>query len=130
MPHARGELPARLVRQAGAAVVAILLSLSPLSAEPAYLSRIDDLPIAEGLEEVPGEGMVFDSAYGRVVTAVARGRADISAVRTFYRRVLPALGWEQEAGNSYRRDGERLTILLRHHEGSVTASFHLAGSST
>lgn len=88
------------------------------------------MPIANGLEEVPGEGMVFDSAYGRVVTAVARGQADIDVVRAFYRRVLPALGWEPETGDSYRRNGERLTIRLRHHEGLVTASFRLAGGST
>lgn len=119
-----------MARRAGAAVAALLLSLSPLAAEPAYLSRIDDMPIADGLEEVPGEGMVFDSAYGRVVTAVARGQADIDAVRAFYRRVLPALGWEPETGDGYRRNGERLTIRLRHHEGTVTASFRLAGGST
>ena len=88
------------------------------------------MPIAEGLEEIPGEGMAFDSAYGRVVTAVARGRADIGAVRDFYRRVLPALGWEAEAGDSYRRDGARLTIELRGHGGSVTARFRLAAGST
>ena len=88
------------------------------------------MPIAAGLEEVPDEGLAFDSAYGRVVTAVARGRADIGAVRDFYRRVLPALGWEAEDGGGFRRDGARLTIEFRDREGSVTARFRLAAGAT
>ena len=85
------------------------------------------MPIAEGLEEISGEGLAFDSAYGRVVTAVARGRADIGAVRDFYRRVLPALGWEAEAGGGYRRDGARLTIELRSPRGVGDGALPPAG---
>ncbi|CAN0524327.1 unnamed protein product, partial [Laminaria digitata] len=58
------------------------------------------------------EGVEFDSPAGRIVTAVAGGDARADAVRAFYRKALPSLGWSPESGGVYQRDGEVLTLEL------------------
>lgn len=69
--------------------------------------------------------MAFDGAYGSIVTACARGRAEAAAVRGFYGKALPALGW-RERGGGYDRDGERLTMTIESGDGVVVACFRLA----
>ncbi len=86
---------------------------------------IDDLPVAEGLAEDPERGFEFDSVHGSIVTACAGGRVSTADVRRFYRRVLPALGW-QPRGGGYGRDEERLAMSVESRGGLVTACFRLS----
>ena len=61
-------------------------------------------------------GVEFDSPGGRIVTAVASSGAGqqtrIEGVRAFYRKALPPLGWRHISGDTYRREGERLTLRI------------------
>jgi hypothetical protein len=98
---------------AAAAVLAAVLVLAPAGLSAAEFFRsIDDLPLAPGLTEVAEEGVEFESPAGRIVTAVASGNGGPDAVRTFYRKALPPLGWTIAPGDTYRREGEVLTLTL------------------
>ena len=92
-------------------ISALVVAPSPLSAADFFRS-IDDLPVAPGLTELAEEGVKFESPAGRIVTAVAGGDARPEAIRAFYRKALPSLGWSSAPGGTYRRDGEVLTLRL------------------
>lgn len=83
-----------------------------------FFASIDDLPLAPGLAEVVEDGVTFDSPTGRIVMAVATGKANPEAIRAFYRKALPPLGWSMARGGNYSRDGEVLNFELK-ARGSV-----------
>ena len=61
-----------------------------------FFDGFPDLPLMPGLTERPESAVVFDHATGQVATAVASGPVEPAAVRQFYRRTLPPLGWVPE----------------------------------
>jgi hypothetical protein len=118
--------PARLF------AVALLLTafaVAPVSAGPAYLQEVADMPLPAGFAEDSAAGMVFDKPEGRIVEAVARGRGDAAAVARFYRNALPELGWVAEGrpeALSWRRDGETLRLEVAGTGAQVVVRFHIA----
>lgn len=111
-----------------AAMMAALLVASPAAAlgEPlAFLQRIEDIPLAPGLTEQPGAGLVFATAEGRIVEAVAEGNASAEQVTAFYTATLPELGWEQRAPLVFKRERELLQISLSSAQGRLTVAFSL-----
>jgi len=97
--------------------VAVFLGLAtPVAVGADFFRSIDDLPLAPGMTEAVEQGVEFDSPGGRIVTAVAASdagqKARIEGVRAFYRKALPPLGWRHVSGDTYRREGERLTLHM------------------
>jgi hypothetical protein len=76
----------------------------------AYLSVMDDLPLAPGLAEVPGSALVFDSAKGRLVEGYAAGKVERAKIDAFYGTTLVQLGWTKFGPGRFRRESEELTI--------------------
>lgn len=115
--------------------IAVCLAVSSNFASAAgFFQSIDDLPLAPGLTEAVDQGVRFDSPGGRIVTAVAQGdggTAAIAAVRAFYRKALPPLGWAPVSANSYTREGERLDLHFETAEKRVIVRIRLvpAGSN-
>jgi hypothetical protein len=75
-----------------------------------YFAGIDDLPLAPGLVERPGERTSFETVAGRIEARGAAGRASREAVALFYAQALPQLGWQPQADGTYARGGERLGL--------------------
>ncbi|MDA5194636.1 hypothetical protein [Govanella unica] len=100
------------------AVFGVMLASTAL-AETRFLADMDDMPLAPGLTEIDGERLVFDKAEGRILRTAARGAVTSVAVREFYVKTLPSLGWlpvsERPDKLLSDREGERLEITL---EGS------------
>jgi hypothetical protein len=78
----------------------------------AFVEGIDDLPLMPGLVGVADQSLVFDKPDGRIVQAVAAGRVQASAVRSFYADTAPQLGWKSAGEGRFTRDGESLRIEL------------------
>ncbi|MBM3477880.1 MAG: hypothetical protein FJX69_01530 [Alphaproteobacteria bacterium] len=76
----------------------------------AYFAGIDDLPLAPGLVERPGERTSFETVAGRIEARGAAGRASREAVAAFYAQTLPQLGWQPQRDGGYARGGERLGL--------------------
>jgi len=97
-------------------VAAFLTMVPPAAVGADFFRSIDDLPLAPGMAETVEQGVEFDSPGGRIVTAVAASGAGqntgIEGVRAFYRKALPPLGWRHLSGDTYRREGERLTLQI------------------
>ena len=110
-----------------AVLAALLLAASPfgvrvpgihpaqaqvMPAGGAFVEGIDDLPLMPGLVGVADQSLVFDKPDGRIVQAVAAGRVQASAVRSFYADTAPQLGWKSAGEGRFTRDGESLRIEL------------------
>jgi hypothetical protein len=115
----------------GFAVVAVALLLggfggaSPSVAadSAAYIDKIADLPLMDGLREVPDAGVSFDKPSGRIVEAFAHGDTTATAVRRFYEETLPQLGWTALGRDAYGRESEKLTLDYLGRGGDLTVRF-------
>ncbi len=87
-----------------------VLPLHAAESTVAYLSVMEDLPLAPGLKEVPGSALVFDSAQGRIVEGYAAGEVKRATIDAFYAATLAQLGWTEIAPGHFRRESEELTI--------------------
>ena len=109
------------------AVLALLL-LPPVlaGAGEAFLTAIEDVPLAPGLAEQATGGMVFDSPMGRIVEAVANGTVPADEISHFYTQTLPQLGWNDAGKMTFKRDNETLRISVEPaQKGVVTVRFNL-----
>ncbi len=109
-------------RLAAAALAAALAACAAPAAGPApepaaapapgqgYFAGIDDLPLAPGMVERPGERTSFETVAGRIEARGAAGRASREAVALFYAQALPQLGWQPQRDGGYARGGERLGL--------------------
>lgn len=113
-----------VVRPFAVATFWLGLSVSASLAEGAFLTELEDLPLAPGLAETPG-GMLFDSPTGRIVEATARGDATAEQVISFYAQTLPELGWQKVGPSSYRRDNEVLKIDVEARKRPLLVRFSL-----
>ena len=52
---------------AGIVFAIVLICLAPMAAARSFLSTIADVPLADGLHELPDAGFVFDKPQGRIV---------------------------------------------------------------
>lgn len=87
----------------------ILLSV-PAVAQERYFEALYDIPVMPGMEEVPGEAVLFDAAEGRIASTLAGIRGQEGPVSAFYDRSLAAMGWQKTGQNQYVRDGALLSL--------------------
>jgi hypothetical protein len=90
-----------------------------------FFIAIEDMPVAPGLTEKADSGITFDTPGGRIVSVEAHGNARIPAVRAFYAKALPPLGWVSNGTDAYRRDDERLTLRFAAGNGELTVVFRV-----
>jgi hypothetical protein len=113
------------VRLLSLLLAGFLVTAIPAWAGHGFLNEIEDLPLPQGLTEATG-GMLFDTADGRIVEALATGDIDPPQVRRFYDETLPELGWRALGGLSFRRDKEILRIAIEEKHHPVVVRFSLA----
>lgn len=83
-----------------------------------FFYTLNDVPVMPGLRELSDEALHFDKPEGRIVAATAISETvSPAAVRAFYARVLPELGWRPEAEGSFLRGSERLRLNIQAAEG-------------
>lgn len=90
-----------------------------------YVAEVDDLPLMPGLRQLLGAGLVFDKPAGRIVEVYAEGEVKPEAVRAFYARSLPPLGWQVAGEAAFRRDGEILLLEFVTRERPLLVRFSL-----
>lgn len=103
----------------------LLLAAQPVSAGE-FLAGFDDLPVMPGLAAVDGAGIVFDTPAGRIIEGYAAGTVTEDAVRGFYGKTLPQLGWKPVAKDEFRREGEHLKIGFQGEDRTLTVRFTLS----
>ena len=104
----------------------VFLAVKGLSAQAAFFSNVEDLPIMPGLEEILDAGMVFDKPEGRIVEVVAIGAVSRNAIIAFYKSTLPELGWIREGLTDFARSGEVLRFRIDDRDGEASIRFTIA----
>lgn len=87
----------------------VWVMVEPAAAQ-GFVPGTEDVPLMAGLEPDDTAGMSFDTPSGRIVVTVATGDIGAPAVRDFYRKALPALGWTARSRDEFVRGGEVLKI--------------------
>ena len=82
---------------------------TPVRAD-AFVDGFEDLPLMQGLVNVPAASVSFDAAIGRIVVAFAEGKVRMPDVLTFYAETMPQLGWSVDRTGRWTREGEVLTV--------------------
>jgi hypothetical protein len=108
-----------------AAIAAIFGMISAAAAGDLFMTGIDDLPLMPGLVEDQDAGMVFDKPDGRIVEAVAVGNKSEDAVREFYARTLPQLGWRRLEDNVFQREQEQLSLAFERDGADIVVRFSI-----
>jgi len=78
-----------------------------------------------GMQELPDANISFYTASGRIVEAFAKTEQNGEKILSFYKNVLPQLGWRVEKDTIFVRDTEILILDLRKDGGSVIVQFSL-----
>lgn len=104
--------------------ILMLLATAAQSADR-FVSGIVDLPLMPGLEEIDGSAMVFSKPQGRIVEVSARGAVTSDAVRFFYGRTLPQLGWRPRQNGGWQRDNEVLQFNMKQTNAGLVIEYSL-----
>ena len=108
-------------------VVSCLLASAALPALAGdFLDALPDVPLMEGLQEMPDDDIDFDVPEGRIVETSATGQLSVDKVLAFYTRTLPQLGWIQAGETTFRRDGETLTLEAVTAGPAIRVTFRLS----
>ena len=90
-----------------------------------FITGFSDLPIMPGMQELPDANISFDTASGRIVEAFAKTEQNVEKILSFYKSVLPQLGWKVKRDTMFVRDAETLNLDLRKDGDSVIVQFSL-----
>ena len=90
-----------------------------------FITGFSDLPIMPGMQELPDANISFDTASGRIVEAFAKTEQNVEKILSFYKNVLPQLGWKVKRDTMFVRDAETLNLDLRKDGDSVIVQFSL-----
>lgn len=84
-----------------------------------FFEAVQDVPVMPGLVELQDMTLVFDKPEGRIAEMVARidGGQDEGAVRQYYARSLPQLGWKAAGKDRFVRGKEQLSFLFDAQDG-------------
>lgn len=95
-------------------LILLVLSVNSQAQGADFFSVLDDIPIMQGLTELPEEALIFDKPDGRIVHTAARlNTLSFQTVSSFYEEVLPQLGWMKGDNDRYIREGEVLTLSFQ-----------------
>lgn len=83
----------------------------PQQQQQAFFETLYDVPVMEGIIEIPDMALTFDKPNGRIAQAGAQfDRLSKSKILSFYAQILPQLGWRRLSEGRYSREGEDLVI--------------------
>ena len=82
------------------------------TAQAAFVEGLEDVPVMEGLTQLPSDAISFGNEESRLVEAVLESESlSFKKVQEFYKSTLPQMGWIYQ--------GKRDTTLLFEREGEV-----------
>lgn len=117
----------RIMKKIALTSFALLLISVSAYADQLYLSYLPDVPLMNGMAELPEQSLVFDKAEGRVIeTAVFASVTNEPDVMAFYNKTLPSLGWQTLSSDRFLRNGEQLIVKCEKVSGGTIVRFSLS----
>lgn len=113
----------RLINFFTAVILAVYLSPMTAWSAETFVQGFEDLPLMQGLSQVVGNSVLFDTPQGRIVQASATGAMSQADVLKFYTETLPQLGWTRVAEGEFQREGEMLKLEFNNASPDVEVRF-------
>ncbi len=83
-----------------------------------FFNTMPDVPLMQGLVEIPEQAVVFDKPDGRIIESYAALDGRTSAqVMAYYEAVLPQFGWRRVRKGHFERPAEGLVLEFQEIEG-------------
>ncbi len=85
---------------------------------PRFFSAFEDVPLMDGMVELPDHITTYDKPQGRIIESVAlMNDSAPDKVRYFYRMTLPQMGWGVVSDTRYFRKDEYLDLSFEVLDG-------------
>jgi hypothetical protein len=96
-------------------ILPALLILTPPAAAAGFIEGLEDVPVMEGLHQLPNDALSFGNEESRLVEATLVGeKTKFASVEKFYQETLPQMGWSfqgrKKSSLIFYRDRESLEI--------------------
>lgn len=81
-----------------------------------FINGLEDVPVMEGLSQIPNDSITFGNEESRLVEAILTSdKLKFAQVEKFYKETLPQMGWKCQKENSrlitFYREGEVLEMV-------------------
>ena len=86
------------------------------NAQGAFIEGLEDVPVMEGLEQIPHDSISFGNEESRLVEAILTSKKiKFKQVAQFYKNTLPQMGWTYQGSRGgktliFEREGEVIDI--------------------
>lgn len=113
------------------AILLVVMGVGGVQAQDGqFFETLYDVPVMEGIEEIPEMALSFDKVGGRIAEAGAI-MSDLSdrEVISFYNTSLAQMGWQRKQSSYapyiFTREGEKLSIFIDKSKASPVIRFLL-----
>ncbi len=108
----------------------ILLSLTLLIfSKPSlglkFINGLEDIPLFKNMEYVEDSLVLFDKVDGRYVSTEIIGNYNYKDVISFYRNILPNLGWKETSSLTFERAKEILELKTTVYNDKISIVFNV-----
>ena len=95
--------------------ISVFLALTSAPAAAAFIEGLEDIPVMEGLHQLPSDALSFGNEESRLVEATLVGEGiKFASIEKFYQETLPQMGWSfrgrKKNSLTFYRDRESLEI--------------------
>ena len=93
----------------------VLSLIFSFGAQAAFIEGLEDVPVMEGLTQLPNDAITFGNEESRLVEAVLTSESKtFKEVSRFYKNTLPQMGWAYQGTRGrtlvFEREGEVIDI--------------------
>ena len=90
-----------------------------------FINGLEDIPLFKNMEYVEDSLVLFDKVDGRYVSTEIRGNYNYEEVISFYKNILPNLGWQETKSLTYKRASEILELKSKVNNDKISIIFRV-----
>tara|TARA_B100000963_G_scaffold359342_1_gene386434 strand:- start:323 stop:682 length:360 start_codon:yes stop_codon:yes gene_type:complete len=88
-----------------------------------FINGLEDIPLFKNMEYVDDSLVLFDKVDGRYVSTEVRGNYNYDEVISFYKKILPNLGWKEIKPLIFERSKEILELKTTVSQNEISIIF-------
>ena len=90
-----------------------------------FINGLEDIPLFKNMEYVEDSLVLFDKVDGRYVSTEISGNYNYDEVISFYRNILPNLGWKETGSLTFERAREILELKTKIYSDKISIVFNV-----
>ncbi len=88
-----------------------------------FINGLEDIPLFKNMEYVEDSLVLFDKVDGRYVSTEISGNYNYEEVVSFYKKILPNLGWKETKPLTFERAEEILELKTTINKNEISIIF-------